>query len=207
MIHQISIINSFVNSSNPDDKIYDADDDLRVTKDITAQSFTSNPYTNNPNGFSVGEYLIPLASLDPSKAPPTPKFWNSSSTIPSDTNKAAAIDLADAISILKMIVGLNVNGNGTPLSPYQSLAADFNQNGEVGLDDAIGVLKKIVGLSSPEPEWKYFDESKIQTVLTSSESLNPRNWVGDAEISDLLAANYSVNVVGVLIGDVNGSWI
>jgi hypothetical protein len=105
-----------------------------------------------------------------------------------------------------MIVGLNVNANGVPLSPYQSLAADFNQNGEVGLEDAIGVLKKIVGLSSPEPTWKYFDDSKVKIALTSSESLSPMSWIGEASITDLLLVNATVNVVGVLTGDVNGSW-
>jgi hypothetical protein len=50
-----------------------------------------------------------------------------------------------------MIVGLNVNSNNTPVTPYQSIAADFDQNGEVGLTDAIGVLKMVVGLAAPTP--------------------------------------------------------
>ena len=106
-----------------------------------------------------------------------------------------------------MIVGLNVNGNAIPLSPYQALAADFNQNGDVGLDDAIGVLKKIVGLNSAEPIWKYFDDAKVQTSLSNAESLSPKSWIGDAEIFNLLSTHNSINVIGVLTGDVNGNWI
>ncbi len=46
-----------------------------------------------------------------------------------------------------MVVGLDVNDSGKPLSPYQALAADFNGDGVVSLTDAIGVLKHVVGLS------------------------------------------------------------
>ncbi len=153
---------------------------------------------------NLGGSILSIITESP---PPTPKFWNNPAKTPSETGKSAAIDLSDAIAILKMIVGLNVNDNRTPLSPYQSLAADFNQNGDVGLEDAIGVLKKIVGLSSPEPTWKYFDDSKVKTSLTGAESLKPNTWIGDASIADLLTASPTVNVVGVLTGDVNGNWI
>ena len=42
------------------------------------------------------------------------------------TLTSQAVNLQDAIAILKMIVGLDVNGAGRALSPYQSLAADYN---------------------------------------------------------------------------------
>lgn len=140
-------------------------------------------------------------------APQTAKFWNNLSIVTSDAGASTAIDLSDAIGILKMIVGLAVNGSSIPLSPYQSIAADFNQNGKVGLDDAIDVLKMIVGLSAPAPTWKYFDISKIPSIMNAIESLSPLNWIGDAAIADITSANSAMNVIGVLTGDVNGSWI
>ena len=135
-----------------------------------------------------------------------PKFWKNSNKTPSNIKNADAVNLTDAIAILKMIVGLNVNSNNTPLSPYQAIAADFDQSGDVGLTDAIGVLKMVVGLSAPTPTWKYYDDTKLASTYTSAQSLNPKNWTTTAVISDTTTADSSVKLVGVLTGDVDGSW-
>ena len=87
------------------------------------------------------------------------------------TQTNAAVNLQDAIAILKMVVGLDVNGGGVPLSPYQSLAADFDGNGRVELTDAIGVLKHVVGLSSPNPAWRFTNEA--DTSVPGLASLTP----------------------------------
>jgi len=66
-----------------------------------------------------------------------------------------AVKLQDAIAILKMIVGLDVNAGGhpvTPYPPYQLFAADFDGNGRVELADAIGVLQRVVGLDLTSPK-------------------------------------------------------
>ncbi len=134
------------------------------------------------------------------------KFWKDNTKTPTDTKKADAVNLTDAIAILKMIVGLNVNSNNTALSPYQAIAADFDQDGSVGLTDAIGVLKMVVGLSAPTPTWKYYDDTKLASAYTSAQSLNPKGWTTTAVISDTATADSSVKLVGVLTGDVDGSW-
>ncbi len=134
------------------------------------------------------------------------KFWKDNTKTPTDTKKADAVNLTDAIAILKMIVGLNVNSNNTPLSPYQAIAADFDQSGDVGLTDAIGVLKMVVGLSAPTPTWKYYDDTKLASAYTSAQSLNPKVWTTTAVISDTGTADSSVKLIGVLTGDVDGSW-
>ena len=105
-----------------------------------------------------------------------------------------------------MIVGLNVNSNNTPLSPYQAIAADFDQSGDVGLTDAIGVLKMVVGLSAPTPTWKYYDDTKLASAYTATQSLNPKGWTGSALISDPANVDSGVKLIGVLTGDVDGSW-
>ena len=56
-----------------------------------------------------------------------------------------AVNLQDAIAILKMIVGLEVNGSGQSVTAYQAYAADVDGNGKVALTDAITVLKRVVG--------------------------------------------------------------
>ena len=134
-------------------------------------------------------------------------FWKDNTKVPSETKKADAVNLTDAIAILKMIVGLNVNSNNTPLSPYQAIAADFDQDGSVGLTDAIGVLKMVVGLSAPTPTWKYYDDTKLASAYTSVQSLNPKGWTTSAAISDTGTADSGVKLVGVLTGDVDGSWV
>jgi len=89
-----------------------------------------------------------------------------------------AVTVSDAIMILKQLVGL-VSFNG-----YQQAAADFDQDGSVNVNDAIGVLRHVVDLSSaPEPVWE-FDPLPVD-----------------------MAGDDSANLVGVLTGDVNGSWI
>ncbi len=101
-----------------------------------------------------------------------------------DANARSKVDLNDAIQILKSIVGL------TTFNPYQNIAADFNNSNSVDLSDAIGVLKHIVGLSAPEPAWVFVD----------SKSSAPK--VGEA----LSLGEADVQLVGILKGDVDGSW-
>ncbi len=141
------------------------------------------------------------------KDPTVAKFWKDNTKTPTDTKKTDAVNLTDAIAILKMIVGLNVNSNNTALSPYQAIAADFDQSGDVGLTDAIGVLKMVVGLSAPTPTWKFYDDTKLASAYTSAQSLNPKSWTSSSAISDTGTADSSVKLVGVLTGDVDGSWV
>jgi hypothetical protein len=118
----------------------------------------------------------------------------------------SAVNLQDAIAILKMIVGLPVNGANQALSPYQALAADFDGNGQVSLTDAIGVLKHVVGLSSPEPTWHFVDESSTAVAGITAKPLSP----GQPPVIaiDTLAATSPLHVglVGYLSGDVDGSF-
>ena len=118
-----------------------------------------------------------------------------------DTNDA--VDLQDAIAILKMIVGLDVNGAGKPLSLYQSLAADYDGNGVVALTDAIGVLKHVVGLPSPDPTWHFVSES--DPAVAANTSLNPRVPTGIA-VDMGTTSPVHMGLVGYLSGDVDGSY-
>jgi hypothetical protein len=129
-----------------------------------------------------------------------------SRTIPSAEAAAtsAAVNLQDAIAILKMIVGLEVNGTNKALSPYQALAADYDGNGLVQLTDAIGVLKHVVGLTAPEPAWRFVNE--LDTTVPSKTTLSP--GLAQTSITASLSASSPVKVglVGYLTGDVDGSY-
>jgi hypothetical protein len=123
-----------------------------------------------------------------------------------------AVNLQDAIAILKMIVGLDVNGKDQALSPYQALAADFDGNGGVELNDAIGVLKHVVGLTgagTPTPVWKFVDEASDAVAAITAVGGDPlRPGQPPAIVLDLTgdAATVHVGLVGYLRGDVDGSF-
>ncbi len=132
----------------------------------------------------------------------------------SDSEKTAAnaaVNLTDAISILKLIVGLNVNSGSTALSPYQVVAADFDRDGSVGLTDAINVLKMVVGLNAPSPTWILMDQSKVSSSLTMDSYNNDTaksidmGWLA-ASMSVDMSQSAEIKLVGVLAGDVDGSW-
>lgn len=57
------ILDSYINTAQPDLKLVDADDDPLLVTDIAASDFVSTPYLNDTAGFAVGDFLIPLASL------------------------------------------------------------------------------------------------------------------------------------------------
>jgi hypothetical protein len=130
----------------------------------------------------------------------------------------AAVGLGDAIGILKMIVGLNVNSNGSATSMGQLLAADYDQDGSIGLSDAIGVLKHVVGLASPDVKVAFVKNSSIPTEL-SFDSYNKSDAYGKASTNKPATSGWasnpitidptqttSVELVGFLTGDVDGSW-
>ena len=125
-------------------------------------------------------------------------------TEPQASATSSAVNLQDAIAILKMIVGLPVNGANQPVSPYQTLAADFDGNGTVGLTDAIGVLKHVVGLSAPEPTWHFADE--VDLSVPNKTTLNPGapQTTVTADLSGTSPVH--VGLVGYLSGDVDGSY-
>ena len=116
----------------------------------------------------------------------------------------AAVNVQDAIDILKMIVGLDVNGANRPLSPYQSLAADFDGNGAVNVGDAVQVLRHVVGLTAPDPAWHFLNEA--DPAVPAKTGLTP--GTRQINISADISGNSPVHVglAGYLSGDVNGSY-
>ena len=117
---------------------------------------------------------------------------------------SAAVNLQDAIAILKMIVGLSVNGSNQALSPYQALAADYDGNGTVQLSDAIGVLKHVVGLSAPDPTWYFVNE--IDTSVPGKANLSPGLPQTTLTVDLSGQSPVHVGLVGYLSGDVDGSF-
>ena len=120
------------------------------------------------------------------------------------TQTDSAVNLQDAIAILKMIVGLDVNGAGKALSPYQALAADYDGNGAVQLTDAIGVLKHVVGLTAPQPAWHFANEADVLVPLKAN--LTPGAAPAISVAVGAGSTPLHVGLVGYLSGDVDGSF-
>ena len=126
------------------------------------------------------------------------------------------ITSADALAALKIAVGINPNtdpdGTGplqTPmLSPYQVMAADVNRDGKVTSADALAILKMSVKLSdAPTPSWMFVEEKRDfwdEATKAFTLTRNAASW--DSSINLALPSAASTNLVGVLKGDVNGSW-
>jgi hypothetical protein len=170
-----------------------------TTLSATTSTGTLAPLTDKNGAVSLPDLADASLSLQASRS------------IPAETAlTTAAVNLQDAIAILKMIVGLNVNGANQPLSPYQALAADFDGNSRVELNDAIGVLKHVVGLTgpgTPKPEWRFVDEASAAVVaIKDAAALSPGQ--PPAINLDLKGAEAAVHLglVGYLRGDVDGSF-
>ena len=165
---------------------------LLDTLDISAGNYAATTGTSGNASFTgVTEASLSLSALR---------------TVPAGEAAAtsAAVNVQDAIDILKMIVGLDVNGANKPLSPYQSLAADYDGNGAVNVSDAVQVLRHVVGLTAPDPVWHFLNE--VDLSVPGKTGLNP----GTPQISinaDISGSSpVHVGLVGYLGGDVNGSY-
>ena len=113
-----------------------------------------------------------------------------------------AVTVDDALAALKMSVALNPNEGGGAVLPYQYLAADINQDGKVRATDALNILKMAVGIeTAPENEWIFVPES------VGSEQMNRSNvdW-SDADLFVDLSQETQLDLIGIVKGDVNGSW-
>jgi hypothetical protein len=132
------------------------------------------------------------------------------------SDAGTAINSADALAALRIAVGINPNpdpdGAG-PLqalrvSPFQFIAADVNGSGTVTAADALAILRIAVKLPSALPkEWVFVEENRDfwneatqQFTLTRSSTAWDRSVVIDTSNTSVLG------VVGLLKGDVNGSW-
>ena len=81
-------------------------------------------------------------------------------------------------------------------------AADFNADGKVDLKDALEILKYSIGVTtSHAPKWQFYDET--ETIAHGAKPANDFSQMGK---SIGVTADRPVNLVGVLTGDVDGSW-
>ncbi len=121
----------------------------------------------------------------------------------SGTSESNAIKANDALAALKIAVGMNPNADGSPVSSYQFLAADVNHDGQVKAADALNILKMAVKLSTaPEKEWLFVPESVGSETMSRTYVVWPDN-----PIPVTLDVDQELHLIGIVKGDVNGSWV
>jgi VCBS repeat-containing protein len=121
----------------------------------------------------------------------------------SGTAEGTAIKANDALAALKIAVGMNPNADGSDVSPYQYLAADVNQDGQVKAADALNILKMAVKLdTAPAKEWLFVPDSVGSESMTRSHVVWPDN-----PLPITLDIDQELHLIGIVKGDVNGSWL
>ena len=125
----------------------------------------------------------------------------------SSANRESAITLKDALAALKLAIGVeSINSSSTgasvSASPYQRAAADFNADGKVDLKDALEILKYSIGVTtSSNPKWQFYDETEV-----IAKGAKPATDFSQTGKTVSITADRSMSLVGVLSGDVDGSW-
>ena len=115
-----------------------------------------------------------------------------------------AVTSADALAALKIAVGLTPNADGSAIQPYQYLAADVTHDGRVRSTDALAVLKMAAHVATALPnEWIFVSEEE---ALSSNMNRKAVDW-SVADIDVLLNADTQLDLIGIVKGDVDGSWL
>jgi hypothetical protein len=121
-----------------------------------------------------------------------------------------AISASDVLAALKIVHGRDPNpdpdgigpGNRREISQYQYHSADFNHDGIVNETDVHGILKTAISSSSMQPDsikWKFFDSS-FSTIGISRSNVPDVPMLRPGDLTS------PIQLIGVLLGDVDGSW-
>ena len=152
---------------------------------------------------SAGVYLLEGLGLG------VHSVYGSKESLPSG-QIASVITSEDALAALRIALGRSPNADGSEATPYQFIAADIDRDGKVTSTDALQILKMSLGRAdAPTPQWVFVDEMADFWDETLEEFSTSRWEVPrpeDLAISVDLAVRSEVNLVGILQGDVNGSW-
>jgi len=118
-----------------------------------------------------------------------------------DSASDKAIGAFDALQALRLAVGLDKSDGTSEWHDY--IAADINKDGRVGADDALNILKFAVGLTDgPSADWVFVDGDSDYSEVDRKNT----DYDEGILISDVMT-DMSINMTGILVGDVDGSYI
>ncbi|NTU54541.1 MAG: hypothetical protein HGA97_12795, partial [Chlorobiaceae bacterium] len=119
------------------------------------------------------------------------------------TMKVATESDSDAITLDDVFetLWLVFDDQNSHTSTWQYLAADVSRDGFVGFRDVVGILKMALHREASPSGWAFVPASTGDEPM----SIDNVSWP-DATIPVTLDQDKEVDLVGVLLGDVDGSW-
>ena len=130
------------------------------------------------------------------------------------TNAKSAVTLTDVLAALKIYLKKPLPD--TYASPLNYVAADFDASGSVNLTDVLQMLKYYLNkptTNNVKPEWAFVNAKELAGTGTTATALaidgqvlSAANAMPHAVTHDLGVDGDTVQIVGVLRGDVDGSW-
>ena len=125
------------------------------------------------------------------------------------TDDRGSISASDVLAALKLTLGRNPNpdsdGPGanlaSPVSPHQMIAADATRDGQVNLEDVHAILRTAQNpVRTSAASWVFLGEEQNLSSIS-------RNTAMPSSPPEVTASQNTIsNWVGVLTGDVDGSW-
>ena len=113
-----------------------------------------------------------------------------------------AFSANDALLALRLALGLTQTERA--VSPYELIAADINRDGRVSVFDAYAIAQKALGVAEAPPTDFVFLDANADLSGINRRSVNYSEGVSFAGHAD---GDYDVALVGVLLGDVNHSFV
>jgi hypothetical protein len=113
-------------------------------------------------------------------------------------SEIGSINSLDVLYTLKLALGANPNSQGTAISSYQYLAANAFKDGQIDSLDVLNVLK--IALEINKPQWDLVSDSVGSEVMDENNVQLP-----DTALHFSLINDAKIDLVGVLVGDVDGT--
>jgi hypothetical protein len=121
-------------------------------------------------------------------------------------NSLVASSEWDAVTASDARAALLISAGRSVTDRRAIIAADYDGNGVVTATDARNILLMSAGKPAQlaKMEWKFVDEAADLSGITADTVLEGTHWKQGAGF--LLEDDATHNLVGILLGDVNGSW-
>ncbi|MFM9967653.1 MAG: dockerin type I domain-containing protein, partial [Burkholderiales bacterium] len=113
------------------------------------------------------------------------------------------ISAADALDALKLSVGLPATKGDTW---KELISADINKDGKVTAADALEILKISVGINTIQPSWVFVPTDAANNPNLATMTQQAVSYKDEFNLASITAPTLA-SVTGILVGDVNSSWL
>ena len=113
------------------------------------------------------------------------------------------VTAADALDALKLSVGLAASRGS---SWKELISADINHDHRVTAADALEILKISVGVNTVQPSWVFVPNDIATNPNLASMTKSTVNFKDEFNLATMTAPA-AATITGILVGDVNNSWL